>query len=258
MGRLKLAGLALLVSSSLSVIVVTTANAEGTEGAPYWSIEGSRLAAGKTQEVIGKAVSNKVLTATTGQVIVCTSGKLKPGAVLIGSNGNEPGRAEGVVELRGCTVTGNGTKCTVEGGGINTEPLTGELAYAENKKSLVGVSAPKKGKVFATIHFTPETGGSCTVASTKVTGEVVGKGLTDESTPVLLELPNHVAPAASWLGEAPTTAIRHLWVVTAGTGKAVETEEINAFGAEAVLTGKDLALLATNGVSNGKLWSPLF
>jgi hypothetical protein len=237
---------------------VVAAQAEGTESAPYWSIEGTRLAAGKTFEVVGKSTSAaQTLTAGT-DIVSCTTVKQKPGSVLVGSNGNEPGRSTGALQFGGCTVSGNGSGCAVENGTLETEPLTGELAYAENKKSLVAESDPVKGKILATLHFKAETDGTCTIASTKVTGLIVAKALTDEKTPVLLELPNHVTPAESGLLEAPSTPIRHIWLIIAGVGTAFETEELNAFGATSVYTGTGLVQLAVHGTAVTTKWCALF
>jgi hypothetical protein len=257
MARLQLIGVALLGVFALGGIAAVAAQAEGTEGAPYWSIEGTRLAAGKTFEILAKSVSaEQTLTAGT-DIVTCKTLKLKPGAVLLGSNGNEPGKSDETFQYGGCTVTGNGTKCAVENGTMETEPLTNELAYAENKKSLVIEFDPVKSHVLATLHFVPEAGGSCTVSTTKLTGLIVAKVLTDEASPKLLELPNHVTQAESFLLEAPSTTIRHIWLITAGTGIAFETEELNDFGATSVFTGTALIALAVHGTSVTTKWSPL-
>jgi hypothetical protein len=244
--RMKLIGVALLATFALGAVTATTAQAEE---APYWSIEGTRLAAGKTAEVTAKAVSDKTVTAG-GVTVTCTGGKLKAGAVMIGSNAGEPGKAEGVIELTGCTVSGNGEGCEVPGGDITTEPLTGELAYAKNKKSLVGVTTPKKGKTFVSMRF---EGSGCTTQEAILKGSIVGGIFTDSSGRAgeLLELGESVAQATSFIGKASGTARSEVWLITGGSGKAVEVE-LTAFGTEAALAGEDLASLVS-----GKLWSPL-
>jgi hypothetical protein len=250
----RLFGVALLGVFVLAGVGAVAAEAEGTEGAPYWSIEGTRLAAGKTFEILAKAPGPHTLSSSTGQTLLCTALKFKPGSVLLGSNGNEPGKNDETIEYGGCSVTNNGSGCVPTNNEEKTEPLTSELAYAENKKSLVVEFTPVSGKTLMTMTF---TGAGCTVTSSRVTGQVVAKVLTDASSPVLLELPNVVTPSESWLLEAPSAAIRHIWLITAGTGKAVETEELNAFGAEAVLSGTVLIQLGVNGTRVAKRWSPL-
>jgi hypothetical protein len=250
MSRFRLTGVVMLVVCAFCAVVAVAAQAEE---APYWSIEGTRLAAGKTAEVTAKAVGNQTLTA--GLVVVtCTSAKLKPGAVLLGSNAGEPGKSDEVWELSGCSVSGNGTGCKVAGEKITSEPLTDELAYAENKKSLVLELTPVTGKTIAVLKFE----GTCTVAETSLKGVLVAQVWTDKEGKAgeLLTLPNTVAQAESFILKLTGTARTRIWLIKGGTGASVE-DETTAFGGEAAGAGELLLLLATNGVSNGKLWSPL-
>jgi hypothetical protein len=236
---------ALLTMIALSAARTAAAQAEE---APYWTIEGTRLAAGKTAEVTAKALTSKVLTAGTTE-IACTRGELAKGSVLVGSNAGEPGKSEGIVKLSGCRVTGNGEPCEIASPGkeeVATAPLVGELGYATNKKSLVGVASPKKGKIFATIKF---TGSGCKETETEIRGSIAGGILTDGE--VLLELPNAVAQATSFIGKSLDQTKSNVWLIKGGVGSEVETEELNAFGHEAKLSGTDLASLAS-----GKDWAP--
>jgi hypothetical protein len=252
---MRLIGGLLLAVFVAGAVAATAAQAEE---APYWSIEGTRLAAGRTQEVTLKPETNLVLTAGT-VTVTCTGAKAKLGSVLTGSNAGEPGKGEGIIEYSGCTVTGNGEPCEVTSPGkgeIVTEALVKELAYAANKKSLVVELRPKKGKRIETIKF---TGTGCKETETAVTGVLVAGVYTDPAETgqeeKLLELPGPVAQAKSFLFKYP--ASRKIWLIIGGTGSEVETEEVDAFGHEASWTGTFLVLLSTNGVSNGKLWSPL-
>jgi len=257
MKRLKTTGVVLLALFAFSAIAATAAQAEGPANGPYWSIEGTRLAAGKTFEITAKATSNQVLTAGT-DIVTCTGFKLKPGAVLLGSNGKEPGKSDETIEYTGCTVTGNGTGCAVENGTVTTEPLTNELAYAENEKSLVVEFDPVKGATLATLKFKAETGGTCSVTSTKVTGLVIAGAFTDAATPVLLELPNTVAQAESFLLKSPAAgATTFIWLVKGEVDSKFEYEPLTAFGVGATHTGTALILLAVHGTSVTTKWSPL-
>jgi hypothetical protein len=251
MSRFRLTGVVMLVVCAFCAVVAVAAQAEE---APYWSIEGTRLAAGKTAEVTAKAVGNQTLTA--GLVVVtCTSAKLKPGAVLLGSNAGEPGKSDEVWELSGCSVSGNGTGCKVAGEKITSEPLTDELAYAENKKSLVLELTPVTGKTIAVLKF---EGSGCSVTETSLKGVLVAEVWTDEDGVAgeLLTLPDTVEQAESFILKLTGTAKTKIWLIKGGTGASVE-DETTAFGVEAAGAGELLILLATNGVSNGKLWSPL-
>ena len=153
MKRAKTMGVVLLALFAFSAVAATVAQAEE---APYWSIEGTRLAAGKTAEITAKAFSaTQVLTAATVKV-TCKKLELVKGAVLLGSNAGEPGKSDETIKYNECTVTGNGEPCEVESPGkgeIVTEPLTNELAYASNKKSLVVEFKPVKGKKLAVIKM---------------------------------------------------------------------------------------------------------
>jgi hypothetical protein len=243
--RMSLTGGVLLTLIALSTVGATAAQAEE---APYWSIEGTRLAAGKTAEVTAKAVTNKTFIAGT-VTVTCSKGELEKGAVLVGSEPGEPGKSEGVVKLSGCTVTGNGEPCEVPNGEIVTHPLVGELVYASNKKSLVGVASPTTGKKIATLKF---SGRGCKETEVAAEGSIVGGILTDPGE-VLLELPNTVAQAKSFLGKTIVASRTKIWLIKGGAGSEVETAELKAFGHEATLAGTDLASLVS-----GKAWAPEF
>jgi hypothetical protein len=252
MKRFKLTGVVLLAVFAFSAIAATAAQAEE---APYWSIEGTRLVAGKTAEITAKAVTNQTLTA--GPVtITCTGLELQKGAVLLGSNAGEPGKNDETIQYTGCTQTGGGTPCKIilkaggEEGKITTEPLTSELAYAENKKSLVVVFAPASKKKLAVIHF---EGTGCTVTEAPVDGVAVAGVYTDATPPVLLELPNAVTQAKSWILKIINKATTNIWLIKGGTGAAVATEELTYNGT----AGTTLAGEALIELTSGKLWSPL-
>jgi hypothetical protein len=245
MKRFKLTGVVLLAVFAFSAIVATAAQAEE---APYWSIEGTRLATGKTAETTAKAVGTQTLTA--GKVkVTCKVFKLKPGAVILGSNAGEPGKSDETIEYSGCSVSGNGTGCKVVGSAVTTEPLTNELAYAENKKSLVVEFTPVSKSTLAVLKFE----GTCTVAETSVKGVAVAQAWTDSGGVAgeLLTLPNTVAQAESFVLKLPGVAKNKIWLIKGGTGASVE-DETTAFGGEASLGGEALIKLAS-----GKLWSPL-
>jgi len=250
MTRIKTIGLALLAVFAFSAVAATAAQAEE---APYWSIEGTRLAAGKTFELVAKAKGNQVLTAGT-TTVTCTAFSLNPGAVLLGSNAGEPGKSDETIKYTGCTVAGQGSTCAVENGTVETAPLTNELAYASNKKSLVVEFVPVTGKTLATLKFT----GTCAIGlSTKVTGVAVAGAFTDAEPPVLLELPNAVASASSFLLKIVETSSTKIWLIKGGTGTEVETEELNSFGVGSHLAGTALIQLAVHGTPVSTKWSPL-
>jgi hypothetical protein len=245
MKRAKTMGVILLALFAFSAVAATAAQAEE---APYWSIEGTRLAAGKTAELTVKGTNNQVLTAATVKV-TCTALATLAGAVLLGSEPGEPGKNNETLHYTGCTVTGNGTPCEVENKEITSKPLTSELAYASNKKSLVVEFTPATGKKLATLKF---TGTGCTESEVQVEGQAVAGAFTDAATPVLLELPNAVTPAGSFLLKIVEATKTKIWLIKGGTGTEVETSELKSFGHESTLSGTALISLAS-----GKTWSPL-
>jgi hypothetical protein len=253
MKRFKLTGVVLLAVFAFSAIAATAAQAEE---APYWSIEGTRLAVNKTAEITAKAVGTQTLTAATG-VVKCKALKVKAGSVLLGSSAGEPGKSNETIEYSECTQEKNGNEeptCKIVGGKVTTEPLTNELAYAENKKSLVVEFAPVTGKTLAVVHYE----GTCTALEIPVKGVAVAQGWTDSGgvSGELVELGKTVTQAESWILKLSGASKTKIWLIKGGTGASVE-DETTYGGTEATLGGEALILLATNGVSNKKLWSPL-
>jgi hypothetical protein len=260
MRRLQAMGAALLIVCALSAVAATTAQAEE---APYWSIEGTRLSAGKTFEITAKAVGeegdvNKPVVLGGGDPVevACTGLKFAKGSVLLGSNAGEPGKGTEKIEYSGCTVKGNGSPCEVEKGEVKTEQLTNELAYETNKKSLVMTYKASSGKTYATAHY---TGTGCLTTGAKITGEPVARVYTDAEPPVLLELPNSGTPAESFLFDTPREEQpAKIWLIKGGTGSSVETEPIEYAGLPGYVSGTILVLLAEKGKSIEKKWCPLF
>ena len=98
MKRAKTMGVILLALFAFSAVAATAAQAEE---APYWSIEGTRLAAGKTAELTVKAVTNQVLTAA-GITVTCKRLAVEKGAVLLGSEPGEPGKNDETLHYTKC------------------------------------------------------------------------------------------------------------------------------------------------------------
>jgi hypothetical protein len=258
MTRLQATAAVLLAACAFSTIAAAAAQAEE---APYWSIEGTRLAAGKTFEISAKAVGSEGGVPPTAfhllggdPEVTCTALKFAKGSVLLGSNAGEPGKADETFEYSGCSVTGNGEPCEPTNKEVKTEPLTNELAYAANKKSLVMLFTPVKGKTYATLQF---TGSGCKEASAKATGVAVAGVYTDVTSPVLLELPNPVAQAESFRVKFTEISPEKIWLIKGGTGSEVETEEVTFFGEPGRIFGTTLLSLAVKGTSINKKWSPL-
>jgi hypothetical protein len=256
----------------LALGAFTAAAAQAVE-APRWSITGTILTEGKTHFITAKAYTSLSLRNAVA-TITCTGLNLKAGS-LLGSSAGNAGKNNEAIEFTGCTVTGTGfNKCSVltpTAGVILTNPLRSELVETEkaepgNKKgSLLTLFEPEVKPTFVTIKLSPETGGTCLVKETAVTGSVAGQVLTDPNTPptlgTLVTLEGGATEATSWLVNFPATSIKRVTRISGGTPGEINIG-LNAFSEGATLEGAALTLLAKRN-AKGELeteatnWSPL-
>jgi hypothetical protein len=264
MKRIRLIGVALLAVFGLSIVVASAAQAET---APFFSIGGARLAAGKTHNFDARAIAPFVLTSKAA-TIECTGLGTKEG-VLLGSNFGEPGKDNEIIIFSGCKLAnGNGfPNCHLaasEGGAevttIETHPLKSE--QVENvesghvgKKLYEEFFAAKKSEGFVTLFF---SGTGCTSEAAPVSGQVVGQDLYDNGTVGQVELGQTPVEAKSWILNFPSTPITKVWLISASGGKEVETEQ-TIFGETSIQTGTALVLLASTKFAPepNASWSPL-
>jgi hypothetical protein len=223
--------------------------------APYFSIGGSRLVAGKTHNIYAKAYLPVTLYVRVFLATVeCPGLRLRNG-VLLGSNAGQPGTASEVAVLSQCDVAGLGPGCVVDSP-IETAPLTSELVEIDRSgKEVLGEELkPAVGSKFASVKFE----GECAASEFLVTGEVAGEYLTDEELEPI-ELGKAPKEAASWLVNFPSTVISSVLLVnTKGEKETVFLKEIEASGFQARLGGYVLTLLAnTKFEPEHALWSPL-
>ena len=249
---IRLLGPTLLAVMASSAIVASVAQATS---APYWAINGTRLAEGKTHFIQAKATTTLEFDiAAAGIIMKCTALKLKEG-VLLGSSESNPGTDDEVVVFTGCSVTGNGSSCAVEGGTITTNALKSELVEAPNGKQLLTEFFPAKGAALVTIKFT----GICTVTSTAVTGQLAAEGLGVNEE--VLELGQAPKQGAFGYIKFPATPIRKVILVKAGVAKEEILEELTFFSDPAALLATVLvALTSSNGgaiETGGPYWSAL-
>jgi len=272
MKRIRLIGLALLAVFALSVVAASVAQAEE---APFWSIEGTRLAAGKTHFITTKVYKEgekgqelKLETPSVGIIVKCTGLNFPfETGVILGSEAETPGTNNEVAHFTGCTVTGNGEKCLVVGKEVTTKPIKSELVENVEKegetkkvgKKLLVEFAPAEGTNFVTLKFEAEKGGECKFTESPVSGSTAAEVLNEKEEPV--ELPNKLQEFNSGLTRFPATAITEVWLVKAGVGSAV-TVGLKAFSLVASReVGTALVLLAkvtgTTLESEERKWSAL-
>jgi hypothetical protein len=259
MKRFKLIGVALLVVFALSAVL---ASASQAETAPYFTIGGTRLVAGKTHNFDTKAF--KAFKLSGGGLTVECKGQSTEHGVLLGSNAESPGKDNEIAVFSGCKLlAGNGEAegCKLASETITTEPLKSEqVENVENSKGGKKLyeelfpAIPANG--FVTLHFLPEVP-PCEVLEATVSGQVVGESLldTNEGSVELGQVPQE---RTSWLVKFPEVSIKEVWLISNGVGKIQKTKQL-VFGAESVQTGTSLILLANTKFEPepAAKWSPL-
>jgi len=263
MKRFRLIGVALLAVMALGGVVASGAQAES---APFFSIGGVRLAAGKTHNIAAHGIASFELeTPATGSKIVCKKLNVERG-VLLGSEPGTQGKADLISKFEACELTaGNGapnchlaaTERGAETTTITTNPLSAELVEnvesGHGGKKLEELYTPAKGEIFVTLFFE----GSCEVFANKVTGSTVAEVVTDPGE-ANIELPGPTPEATSFITRFPALAIKEVWLVSGGVGKVVEVEQ-TSFSKTAVQHGTALVLLANSRFEpeTSAKWSPL-
>jgi hypothetical protein len=261
MKRLKTIGLALLAVFALSAVAASAAQAVT---APFFTIGGTRLVAGKTHNFDSRALPGgagfTLSTPAAGLKITCTSLQVKEG-VLLGSNAGQPGKDDEIAIFTSCKQTGNGTEpgCKVKEP-IETKPLASELVEIDATKQTLGEEfKPKTGTEFVEVKF--EGGAECSVGvAANVDGEVAAQVLTDNGKEEALELGQTATQATSWLVKFPSTPITEVLLVNSKGEKETRTlEALSVLNLPSSLSGTTLTLLASTKFvpEPTALWSPL-
>jgi hypothetical protein len=256
-------GVAVLAVMALGAVVASGAQAES---APFFSIGGVRLAAGKTHNFEAHAIKPfELITPANTSNITCTALHVEQG-VLLGSEPGTQGKNDQVSKFEGCKlIEGNGAPtchlAATEGGAetttITTNPLHGELVEnveaSKAGKKLEELFTPASGSIFVTIFFGGE---NCTVKATKVTGSTAAEIVTDPSE-ANIELPGPTPEATSFIVRFPKPIITSVWLVSGGVGKIVKVGQ-EAFTNPSEQFGTALVLLANSKFESERIdWSPL-
>ena len=256
MKRFRTTGLALLAVFALSAVVASVAQAET---APFFTVGGTRLVAGKTHNFDARIASGSsfVLTVVgTGVSVTCTSFSVEKG-VLLGSNAGQPGKDDEIATFSSCTVAGNGATCTVNEP-IKTNQLTSELVENEsNRNQLLEEFKPTAGAAFVSLTFA----GTCTVVSGTVSaeGSAAAEVLLDNAGQGKIELGQKPEEATSWLVKFPTTPITSVLLVNTKGERETTGVGLTLGGLESTLGGTVLTLLANTKFEPEPTakWSPL-
>jgi hypothetical protein len=257
-------GAALAAALTLGAMVTSSAQAET---APFDSIGGTRLAAGKTHNITGHAIKPlELVTPANSSKIICTGATPEQG-VMLGSEAGTEGHGVGISKFEGCELKeGNGAPschlAATEGGEgtsttITTNPLKSELVEnvegSKAGKKLEQLTTPASGSIFVTIFF---GGSGCTIKATKVTGSTAGEVVTDPGE-ASIELPGPTPENTAFIIKGPSTPITSVWLVSGGVGKIVKVGQ-EAFTNPSEQFGAAVGLLANSKFEPENIkWSPL-
>jgi hypothetical protein len=256
-----------LVVLGVMMLGAVVASGAQAESAPFFSIGGVRLVAGKTHNISAHAIRTfELVTPANSSKIACTGLTVEKG-VLLGSEAGTQGKVDQVSAFSGCKLEeGNGAPnchlAATEGGEgtsttITTNALHGELvenvAASKAGKKLEELYTPASGSTFVTIFF---GGTGCTVKATKVTGSTAAEVVTDPGE-ASIELPGPTAENTSFITRFPATPITSVWLVSGGVGKVVKVSQ-EAFTNPSEQFGTALVSLANSKFEcENTLWSPL-
>jgi hypothetical protein len=245
MTRCRLIAGILLALFAVGAVATSTAQAEE---APSWTVNGTRLGAGQTHFITVAANTTSELTVEgSGVKVKCTKVSTPfEGAVLLGSSAGEPGTNNEKLEFSGCTVEGNGAKCSLAKESFATNPLRSELVEDGKKENQLVEFKPVSGTAWATLKF---EGKECKVSETKVSGSAAAEVLTTGEKPI--KVSERIA-SEKWLFRFPSKAIGSVFLIKAGVGKE-EKITLEAFAEKATLASTMSIALA--GVTEGKLFS---
>jgi hypothetical protein len=265
MKRFRMIGVAVLAVTALGAAVASGAQAES---APFFSIGGVRLAAGKTHNIAAHGIKPfELVTPANGINITCSKLTVEK-EVLLGSEPGTQGKNDQVSKFEDCALReGNGQAsgchlAETEGGEatsttITTNPLHGELVEnveaSKAGKKLEELFTPATGTIFVKIFF---GGTGCTFKAAQVTGSTAVEIVTDPGE-ANIELPGPTPESTSFIARFPRTPITSVWLVSGGVGKVVKVGG-ELFTNPFELFGTALVLLANSKfeVENTK-WSPL-
>jgi hypothetical protein len=249
-------------------LAVVGASLAQAETAPYFTIGGTRLIAGKTHNFdarvykIGNVLHNfTLINAAQGIGITCDGLGTEEG-VLLGSNAENPGKDNEIAVFSECRLeVGNGVEegCELESPIIKTNPIRSEqVENVENSKvgkKLYEEFFPAAGTTFVTLNFVGE---ACILPETTVSGSVAGEVRLDNAGEGNVELRQTPEQATSWLLKFPEAAITQVWLISGGVGK-IQKVSLISFGTATVLSGTALQLLASTKFvpEPNALWSPL-
>ena len=221
--------IALMALTCACAMGASAAQAYKQTAGPFWTINGAKLGAGESHEVVSASSSGEY--SIKGEVlggpvtIACKKQTVESASIA----GGRPSTIKATFKLSECALTGNGSKCKVTEP-ITTKPLTGTLGYA---------TKGREGKILA--RFQGSTGklmevkftGTCYFKETEGTGSVIAEIASGGETEEVGKETNAKVDQFRF----PTKPITAVWVENAAGGLKEEKAKLSVFGEPAELFG---------------------
>ena len=227
------ASIALLALACACAVGAVPAQAYKHTAGPFWTINGAKLGAGESHEVLSASSSGEYSMSAKEAVglppttITCKKQTVEKASIT----GGTPSTIEASFHFSECTVTENGANCKVTEP-ITTEPLTGTLGYATKERTgKILARFDGKKKVFVKVQFTDK----CTLGLAEVSGsfiaEISSGGKTEE-----VGSGDETSAKVDQL-RFPATPITAVWVENAAGELKEEKAELEMFSNTAVIAG---------------------
>jgi hypothetical protein len=229
--RFKHVNVRVLLSSLLAVLalsaVVASAAQASAEG-PFLKDGTARLLEGKSVEVkaVGGSGTHTLALPQLGITVTCSSQKLVSGAKLTGSTGANFSGGEATLEFSGCSVSGDGTSCTISEGKIKTEPLKLELAYMDSTRTghIAVVLKPVAEESFATVKSK-----NCKIELGTLEGSLVDEVEVGYS---LVNVGSEPAATKTLELTSPAVTVNDVWLEKAGSLTKTRVRVLETAGSE--------------------------
>jgi hypothetical protein len=242
--KLKHMNVRVLLSSLLAVLALSAVAASAAQAAvesPYFKVGGSRLEAGKSQELKAAAYGNYVLS--VGSVtITCTKMSAAAGSKIIGSAVGKAATAEATFTYSGCSVSGEPAECKITE--VKTQPLLGTAVLNEGKSDVEMLLKPASKKTFAKIENEGKEISGCNFLSSTITGDLVVGLREGGGKNELIQVGKEPAEAHSLVISVPS---QPRWVYDEKAD--MEVEELTDLGSRMSVAGSSTLELA-----GGSLW----
>ena len=162
--------IALLALACACAMGAVPAQAYTHTAGPVWTVNGAKLGAGESHEVLSASSSGGYSMTVGGSFALAITCK-KQAVENASITGGIPSTIKATFKLSECGVTGNGSSCKVKEP-IVTKPLTGEIGYATKERTgkVLTRFEGSKGKLME-VKFE----GACTFAEFSTLGTVIAE-----------------------------------------------------------------------------------